>query len=225
MNDDGSYSTGGTDSSFDYATPGNYTVHLRVTDSRGKQSVSTVDLRVEDRAPVATITLPAKIVAGQTATLDGSRSSDPDGSVAAWEWDLDNDGVFEHSGSVVSAVFGSWGTRTIALRVIDDWGVATTTTAQIHVLAPPVAAGVVTTAWPAVNANVSFLPTGSNDPDGTIARYQWDFNNDGAIDKTTTSAGTVATWKWTAAGSYQVKLTVTDNDGVKTSVLIPVTVR
>jgi PKD repeat protein len=224
MNDDGSYSTGGTDSSFKYATPGNYTVHMRVTDSRGKQSVSTVDLRVEDRAPVATITLPAKIVAGQTATLDGSHSSDPDGSVAAWEWDLDNDGVFEHSGSPVSAVFGSWGTRTIALRVIDDWGVATTTTAQIRVLAPPVAAGVVTTASPAVNANVSFLPTGSSDPDGTIVKYQWDFNDDGATDKTTTSAGTVATWKWTAAGSYQVKLTVTDNDGVKTSVLIPVTV-
>jgi hypothetical protein len=32
-------------------------------------------------------------------------------------------------------------------------------------------------------------------------------------------------WKWTVAGSYQVKLTVTDNDGLRTSVLIPVTVR
>jgi PKD repeat protein len=75
-----------------------------------------------------------------------------------------------------------------------------------------------------VNANVNFLPTGSSDPDGTIARYQWDFNNDGATDKTTTSATSVS-WKWTAAGSYQVRLTVTDNDGVKTSAFIPVTVR
>jgi hypothetical protein len=31
-------------------------------------------------------------------------------------------------------------------------------------------------------------------------------------------------WKWTVAGSYLVRLTVTDNDGLKTSVLIPVTV-
>jgi hypothetical protein len=31
-------------------------------------------------------------------------------------------------------------------------------------------------------------------------------------------------WKWTVAGSYLLRLTVTDNDGLKTSVLIPVTV-
>jgi PKD repeat protein len=225
MNDDGSYATGGNDSSFKYSTPGDYTVHLRVTDSRGRQSVSTVDLRVEDRPPVAVVTLPSKVVAGQPATLDGSRSSDPDGSVAAWEWDLDSDGVFERSGSVISATFASWGVRTIALRVTDDWGVTTTTTTQVRVLAPPLAAGVVTTASPAVNANVNFLPTGSSDPDGTIVKYQWDFNNDGATDKITTSASTSASWKWTVAGSYQVKLTVTDNDGVRSSVLIPVTVR
>jgi PKD repeat protein len=224
MNDDGSYSTGGTSSSFKYTTPGNYTVHLRVTDSRGKQSISTLDLRVEDHPPVATITLPSKIVAGQPATLDGSHSSDPDGTVAGWEWDLDGNGAFERSGPVIGATFGSYGTRTIALRVTDDWGVTTTTSQQIRVLAPPIAAGVVTTASPAVNANVNFLPTGSSDPDGTIARYQWDFNNDGATDKTTTSATSVS-WKWTAAGSYQVRLTVTDNDGVKTSAFIPVTVR
>src|SRR5262249_26512809 len=124
----------------------------------------------------------------------------------------------------ITATFGSYGTRTIALRVTDDWGVTTTTSQQIRVLAPPTAAGVVTTASPAVNTNVNLLPTGSRDPDGWITRYQRDFNNDGATDRTTTSAATSVSWKWTAAGTYQVRLTVTDNDGVKTSVLIPVTV-
>jgi PKD repeat protein len=224
MNDDGSYGTGGNDSSYTYATPGNYTVHLRVTDSRGRQSESTLDLRVENRPPVATIVLPSKVVAGQPATIDGSRSSDPDGSVSDWEWDLDGDGRFERSGPTVTSTFGSWGTRTIALRVTDDWGVSSLTTAQVKVLAPPVAAGVVTTASPTVNTNTNFLPTGSSDPDGTITRFQWDFNNDGAVDKTTFGAGTSTYWKWTVAGSYLVKLTVTDNDGLKTNVLIPVTV-
>ena len=105
-----------------------------------------------------------------------------------------------------------------------DWGVTSVTTAQVKVLAPPLAAGVVTTASPAVNANTYFLPTGSSDPDGTVTRYQWDFNNDGAVDKTTYGATTSTYWKWTVAGSYQVKLTVTDNDGLKTSVLVPVAV-
>jgi PKD repeat protein len=93
------------------------------------------------------------------------------------------------------------------------------------VLAPPVAAGVVSTASPTVNTNTNFLPTGSSDADGTLSKFQWDFNNDGAVDKTTYALGTSTFWKWTTAGTYQVKLTVTDNDGLKTSVLIPVTVR
>jgi PKD repeat protein len=224
MNDDGSYSSGGSDSSYRFATPGNYTLHLRVTDWKGRQSYSTVDLRVENRAPLASITLPSKVVAGQPATIDGSHSSDPDGWLAAWEWDLDGDGSYERSGTAVSATFATPGTRTIWLRVIDDWGQAAVTSAQLRVLAPPVAAGVVTTASPAVNANTYFLPTGSSDPDGTISRYQWDFNNDGATDRTTYSASSSTYWKWTVAGSYQVRLTVTDNDGVKASVLIPVTV-
>jgi PKD repeat protein len=224
MNDDGSYGSGGNDSSYTYATPGNYTVHLRVTDSRGRQSESTLDLRVENRPPVATIVLPSKVVVGQPATIDGSHSSDPDGSVSDWEWDLDGDGSFERSGPSVTTTFGSWGTRTIALRATDDWGVSSLTTAQVKVLAPPVAAGEVTTASPTVNTNTNFLPTGSSDPDGTLTRFQWDFNNDGAVDKTTTSPTASTYWRWTVAGSYQVKLIVTDNDGLKTSVLIPVTV-
>jgi PKD repeat protein len=109
--------------------------------------------------------------------------------------------------------------------VTDDWGQTSTTSAQVKVLAPPVAAGVVTTASPAVNTNTNFLPTGSSDADGTLSKFQWDFNNDGAVDKTTFGIGTATYWKRTAAGSYQVKLTVTDNDGLKTSVLIPVNVR
>ena len=106
----------------------------------------------------------------------------------------------------------------------DDWGVTSVTSAQVKVLAPPVAAGVVSTTSPTVNTNTNFLPTGSSDPDGTLTKFQWDFNNDGAVDKTTFGATTSTYWKWTVAGSYQVKLTVTDNDGLKTSVLIPVTV-
>lgn len=48
--------------------------------------------------------------------------------------------------------------------------------------------------------------------------------DDGAVGRTTWSSGTSPYWKWTAAGTYQVRLTVVDDDGVKSSVLIPVTV-
>ena len=47
----------------------------------------------------------------------------------------------------------------------------------------------------------------STDADGTIADYAWDFG-DGA-----TGSGVTDSHTYAASGSYEVKLTVTDNDG------------
>lgn len=60
---------------------------------------------------------------------------------------------------------------------------------------------------------VSFDASGSSDPDGTIAQYQWDFENDGTVDAT----GATATHTYSAAGLYVAVLTVTDNTGLKSS--------
>lgn len=66
--------------------------------------------------------------------------------------------------------------------------------------------------------NCSFDGSASSDPDGTIATYAWDFG-DGAT-------GDVAApgHSYTAAGSYTVNLTVTDNGGATNSVAQSVTV-
>ncbi len=58
----------------------------------------------------------------------------------------------------------------------------------------------------------------STDPDGTIASYAWDFG-DG-----TTAAGTKASRTYAAAGTYTVKLTVTDDKGATGTKSTPVTV-
>jgi PKD repeat protein len=56
---------------------------------------------------------------------------------------------------------------------------------------------------------VSFADT-STDSDGTIAARAWDLDNDGAFDDGT---GTSAQTSFAAAGSYTVRLQVTDDDG------------
>ncbi|MFC0036739.1 PKD domain-containing protein [Actinomadura rayongensis] len=53
----------------------------------------------------------------------------------------------------------------------------------------------------------AFDGSGSGDPDGTIASYAWDFG-DGQ-----TGTGATANHTYAAAGTYTVKLTVTDDDG------------
>ena len=63
-----------------------------------------------------------------------------------------------------------------------------------------------------VPVTVRFDISGSNDPDGTIVSYTLDFG-----DATTPASGTdvagVITHVYTAAGTYTIVLTVTDNDG------------
>ncbi|MDH3458376.1 MAG: PKD domain-containing protein, partial [Gemmatimonadota bacterium] len=53
----------------------------------------------------------------------------------------------------------------------------------------------------------TFDGSGSTDPDGTIVSYEWDFG-DGA-----TGTGVSPSHTYAAAGTYDVTLTVTDNDG------------
>jgi len=64
----------------------------------------------------------------------------------------------------------------------------------------------------------------STDADGTIASRKWDFGdpNSGAANNTSTLA--TAPHTFSAAGTYQVKLTATDNDGDDNSKTVPVTV-
>ena len=54
---------------------------------------------------------------------------------------------------------------------------------------------------------VSFDASGSRDPDGSVTAYRWDFG-DGA-----TAAGKTARHSYPKAGTYTVKLTLTDDSG------------
>jgi PKD repeat protein len=60
--------------------------------------------------------------------------------------------------------------------------------------------------------------SGSDDPDGTIADYAWEFG-DGD-----TASGATTSHTYATAGTYTIKLTVTDNDGDADSVTHSVTV-
>ncbi|CAN7375554.1 PKD domain-containing protein [Arthrobacter sp. LjRoot78] len=65
----------------------------------------------------------------------------------------------------------------------------------------------------------SFDGSGSADPDGSIASYSWDFG-----DGSPAGTGVRPTHIYSSGGTYQVKLTVTDNLGATGSVTNPVTV-
>lgn len=80
---------------------------------------------------------------------------------------------------------------------------------------PPTAAFTSTS----TNLVASFDASTSTDSDGTIASYAWNFGDSSAA-----GTGVTPTHTFAAAGTYQVSLTVTDNQGAATTVTNAVTV-
>ena len=75
--------------------------------------------------------------------------------------------------------------------------------------------------YPIVNEKIIFNASSSYDPDGNITKYEWDFG-DGNI---TEVEEPVITHTYSIAGNYTVKLTVTDDKGMKSSISRNITVR
>ena len=82
----------------------------------------------------------------------------------------------------------------------------------------PVAVASASSSGGDIPLTVNFSSTGSNDPNGTVAGYLWDFG-DGS---TSTDANPVHIF--TTPGNYVVTVTVTDNQGAKSTNTVPVAV-
>lgn len=196
-----------------YEAAGTYAVTLTVTDNRGGTSTVSHDVVVlaPNVNPVAGFTWTAN---DEKISFDGSGSSDPDGTVESYAWNFgDGDTA---TGATKSHTYAASGTYTVTLTVTDNRGGTHTTSQDVAVVAnlKPTAAFTKTVQF----LQASFDGTGSTDSDGTVDTYEWDFGDGN------TGSGASPNHAYAAAGTYTVKLTVTDNDGAKDSVTHSVTV-
>ena len=77
---------------------------------------------------------PSSPKAGEPVSFDASASSDPDGTIVSYGWDLDGDGAYDDAtGVATTKSFASAGVYTIGLEVTDDDGLTGSTTRTITV--------------------------------------------------------------------------------------------
>jgi PKD repeat protein len=220
LDGDGSFETdSGTDPTVElsYSSPQAITVKLRVVDNSGSDATTTHSLTINNRSPTASFTgLPNPALTGQTVNFDGSASSDPDGTIADYKWDLDGNGSFEtDSGTdaTVSRAYASSSSVTVKLRVTDDGGATDTSSLELTVNNRAPSATFTVSPNPALtDQTVTFDASASNDPDGTITNYKWDLDGNGSFEVDTGSTDTVSR-VYATSGPVTVRLLVTDDDG------------
>ena len=163
-----------------------------------------------NQKPVASISVDkTSINAGETINFDSRDSDDPDGKIVKYLWDFgDGTTTPEKNPSYEFLVSGSY---TIELTITDDDGASDVDRITISVKEfipnkPPIASIYADKTRINEGETINFESGGSDDPDGKIINYEWDFG-DGS-----TSINANPSHEFQNSGSYTVKLTVFDDD-------------
>jgi hypothetical protein len=204
------------------------TFQLTVTDNGGLTATDTCIVNVArgNIAPVANAGPDQSGVAGATVTLNGSNSTDSDGTIVSYAWKqatgtavtLSNAAVANPTFTAPSA--GTSGTSlTFQLTVTDNGGLTATDTCIVNLargnIEPVANAGPDQSA--ATGATISLNGSNSTDSDGTIASYAWKQTAGPAVTLSNASAAAATfTAPAAAAGgtSLTFQLTVKDNGGL-----------
>ena len=207
---------------------GAHTITLTVTDDEGASGSDDVLITVEaaNEAPVAeagpdqTVT-DSDDSGSEPVTLDGSGSSDSDGSISSYAW---LEGGSQIATGVDPTVELDTGAHTITLTVTDDEGVTGSDDVVITVEAaneaPVAEAGpdqTVTDSDDSGSEPVTLDGSGSSDSDGSISSYAW---LEGGSQIATGVDPTVEL----DTGAHTITLTVTDNEGATGSDNVVITV-
>ncbi|MEM9718985.1 MAG: PKD domain-containing protein, partial [Bacteroidota bacterium] len=209
-----------------FTMAGTYSVRLIVTDDSAATDSFLVEVVVNpagsNLAPEATfIATPTTGTAPLSVFFDATGSTDSDGQIVSYAWDF-GDGT-TGMGDTVSHIFTMAGTYTVRLLVTDDSAATDSFLVSITVnpgVGNQAPEAIFTATPPTGNAplNVFFDATGSTDSDGQIVSYDWDFG-DG-----TTGMGDTTSHIFTEAGTYRVRLLITDDSAAVDSFIVEIIV-
>lgn len=160
--------------------------------------------------PVAALSGPATVKAGQRATFDASASrADPAGSIVEYAWDLDGDGSYDQvrEGARITIVPEQPGEHRITVRVTDDAGATSTASGQYLVEGLPPVARITLPSSVTAGVPVVLDASSSTSPSGAVVSYAWNLDGGGFGPD---SGEPTVTWTFPDPGSHTVVLRVRD---------------
>ena len=205
-----------------YPITGNWTMQINAVDIplQGEEYITTIDLLVNQQ-PVAVAGGPYEGYEGSPITFNSSASYDADGEIVLYEWDFNDDGVFDSSSisPITTFTYGDNYIGNATLRVTDDEGLTSTDEASVTVI--NVAPTVISITAPMDPVPVDTLINISGDftdpgiLDTHTAEWDWGDNatSPGTVNEINGSGNVTGSHTYTEAGVYTISLNVTDDDG------------
>lgn len=209
------FTTAGNKSS--YLTPlsgGQHTIEATIKDKAGNlgQLSSRFTISVFQALPEA---LPTTGAAPLTVKFT-TKAEYTDGAIIGYRWDFQGDGIFDTNDPGArdyTHTYTQKGTFNARLEVMNDKNQIAAKTVPIVVTGrPPVATASVNPSNGAIPLLVNFTGVGT-DNDGTITKFEWDFDGNGTFDFSSTTTGNT-THTYSTTGTFNALFRVTDNDGL-----------
>ena len=207
---------------------GPHTITFRAVNDIGFWSANATVSLLINGVPVSDIISvdPNPVQPGEDIFLVAS-GNDPDGGSLTYIWSSDtllfanNQNLYESqdNGSKIVTSESDVGEHDIYLRVVDSYGISSESSmVTVQILSPPLVSAQCDTEA-SLEQDLLFNAIGS-DKDGSIVRYEWDFDSaSGDIDSVDFQGASFATHSYNSTpvdSYYTVVVRVTDNDGLVT---------
>ncbi|WKZ60982.1 MAG: PKD domain-containing protein [Cyclobacteriaceae bacterium] len=201
---------------------GSYVFRLTVTDNQGATGTDQMNLTVlpaaTNQSPVVNAGADVNLTLPNNSTTLQATASDPDGSIASYEWQKLSGPSFSGTGNTTANFLINdlqEGTYVFRITVTDNLGATASDDISVVIFAanqPPVvnapADQVITLPTSTVN-----LTAVASDADGTVNSYLWIYVSGPASPTLSGATTTSLTASNLIQGTYTFRITVTDNDG------------
>ena len=199
--------------SHQFPQAGSFNVSLTVTDDDGYINTTSVLVEVVNREPMINITAtPNAGIVPLQVHFNGSDSSDLDGSISTYDWNIS--GTLS-SESTVDHLFTQEGLFNVSLTITDNGGLTNSSSVWVDVQnrAPMIDGGENVSLQ--VNTTHQFTALGNDTAnDLPLLEYQWNMS-DGTVSNWSANSG--FEHQFSELGNYTVTVTVRDDDAAEAS--------